>query len=273
MKHAIRYWRDYLWSLREGLRQKEVFDQVQAYCMFLGYPRSGHTLHGALLNAHPDIVVAHELDAFSYLEGRISRNQLYALLLRRDHWFVESKNLQWSDFDYHVSNQWQGRFRKLKVIGDKKGGASTSRLQQSPHLLSKLRDLVQVPIRIIHVVRNPFDNIATIARRGELSIKEAMERYFSLASTNARLLESSSPVESVTLRHEDMVAKPEENLARLVDFVGLEADQPYLSDCARIVFTKPSRSRNQVQWNDGLVDVIQAQIERHSFLRGYTFES
>ena len=58
-------------------------------------------------------------------------------------------------------------FCSLKVIGDKKGG-HTSKVLINPnnmHRLEVLSQLVQVPMKFIHVVRNPFDNISTMTLR------------------------------------------------------------------------------------------------------------
>ena len=55
----------------------------------------------------------------------------------------------------------------LKVIGDKKGGR-TSQILINPDkvsILEEIRQVVQVPMKFIHVFRNPFDNIATILLR------------------------------------------------------------------------------------------------------------
>jgi hypothetical protein len=57
----------YLRSAYHGMLHGKLFDQVQSYCMFVGHPRSGHTLIGALLDAHPHIVIAHELNALRYV--------------------------------------------------------------------------------------------------------------------------------------------------------------------------------------------------------------
>ena len=35
--------------------------------MFIGYPRSGHSLIGSLLDVHPNAIVAHELDALKFV--------------------------------------------------------------------------------------------------------------------------------------------------------------------------------------------------------------
>ena len=54
-----------------------------------------------------------------------------------------------------------------KVIGDKKGGGTSEILfnQTTLNILEEIRYVVQVPIKFIHVTRNPFDNIATILLR------------------------------------------------------------------------------------------------------------
>lgn len=37
----------YLASYYKGRENREIFDNVQTYCMFIGYPRSGHSLVSA----------------------------------------------------------------------------------------------------------------------------------------------------------------------------------------------------------------------------------
>ena len=58
-----------------------LFSDLETYCMFLGYPRSGHSLVGALLDAHPDVIIAHELDVLKYIGEGCGRPQIYSLLL------------------------------------------------------------------------------------------------------------------------------------------------------------------------------------------------
>ena len=55
----------------------------------------------------------------------------------------------------------------LKVIGDKQGGNTALALHQLGNLsiLEDINQVVQVPIKFIHVHRNPFDNIATMMLR------------------------------------------------------------------------------------------------------------
>ena len=52
----------------------------------------------------------------------------------------------------------------LQVIGDKKGGGTTMELTEKPHMFSILKELnetVGIPLKFIHVIRNPFAVIST----------------------------------------------------------------------------------------------------------------
>ena len=240
--------------------------------MFIGQARSGSTLVGALLTAHPEVAIAHELDALKYVQRGISRNQLFALLLRHDRMFIEH-GAHAQEFHYLVPNQWQGRFQKLKVIGDKRAAKTSMRLRESPELLGRLRDLVQLPLRMVHLVRNPFDNITTMSRRSGQSLPQTIDRYFVQTDGNARLVQTCDRSELITMRHEDLIARPKENLKRLVEFIGLRADEQYLNDCAGILYEAPSKTRQKVAWTEELIDQVQSRIAKYPFLQGYTFET
>ncbi|HEX2098611.1 MAG TPA: hypothetical protein VHF46_06105 [Rubrobacteraceae bacterium] len=53
----------------------------------------------------------------------IRRTPDYELLLDDSRSFTQ-RGGEWNSYDYEVSQQWQGRFDELRVIGDKKGGYS-----------------------------------------------------------------------------------------------------------------------------------------------------
>ena len=58
--------------------------QVRSFCLFIGYPRSGHSLVGSLLDAHPDIAIAHEVNVLGLVAGNdLDRRTLFHTLLRR----------------------------------------------------------------------------------------------------------------------------------------------------------------------------------------------
>jgi hypothetical protein len=266
----------YVRSAFGGWRHRRLFAGVETYCMFIGYPRSGHSLVGSLLDAHPDAVIAHELDALKYLRGGFGRTQIYELILQNDRAFTERGRLaSTGDYEYLVPNQWQGRWGRLRVIGDKRGGRSTLRLADRPELLTRLQRVVGVPVRLVHVIRNPFDNIATITRRAGRrgSLAGSVTEYFRAVDVNVRLRQAIGPGCVLDLRHEDLIDAPAPTIEKLVRFVGLSVPPGYVEDCASILFSSPRRTRHDAPWTGELRADVQRRIDAFDFLAGYSFES
>lgn len=260
------------------LRYRRYFDQPQVFCLFIGYPRSGHTLIGSLLNAHPEMCIAHELNILKYVARGHSRDRLYAKLIGRDKWFSARRNI-WTGFSYKVPGQWQGTFRNLKVIGDKKGGRSSRALTENPELLDRLQETLGIPVRLIHIVRNPFDNIATRARGGSDKNKEAtpedlkreIDRHFREVETISRIRQEGR-YEMYEARHEDFLEEPARHLAEMCRFLGVEASDDYLEACTGIIRRSRHKSRHKVEWTQQAIDDIRRRMEPYDFLRHYTFD-
>lgn len=259
----------FLTSLVTARRDRPRFADVQFYGMFVGYPRSGHSLVGSLLDAHPDAVIAHELGALRLFRAGFRRDQIYSLILRRDTQFTAAGRQ--TRYDYAVPGQWQGRFRTLRVIGDKKGAQSTRILDAHPHVLDRVRDTVAVPLRVVHVVRNPFDNISTMAERAGSTLSGAADAYFSLADGVEGMRRRLDHAEILDMRHEDLIAHPATTLARLATFMELEADRSWIEACAGILFASPRRTREQAPWTDELVASTLARMAERPLLRDYRF--
>ena len=218
------YWRSWFNSLRPNPAERAL----ERYCMFLGNPRSGHTLIGALINAHPEMVLSNELDALAFIEAGYSRRQLFWLIHERDRWFARTGS-RWEGYAYKVPGQWQGKFENLRVIGDKKASRSTLWLEYDLSLLAALEARVQLPLQIFHIIRNPFDNITTMARKSDSgSLDNAIAFYFKICRTAQAVAAIRTSTDFMTVRHEAFIADPEVTLQRMCAFLGLEANANYL---------------------------------------------
>ena len=257
-------------SLLGGLSDRTAFADVRTFCLFVGYPRSGHSMVGSLLNAHPDVVISHELDALRYVDCRFRRDQLFHLILERDRAFAAAGRSVKRGFDYNVPDEWQGRYRKLLVIGDKRGNSSIRRLDKRPQVLDRLRNTVGVDVRIIHVVRNPFDNITTMASRAGCGLDKAIDRYFRSCEAIERM-EAIAPGEVFDTSHEALIADPAGCLAELCAFLGVEASSDYLEHCASVVYHNPSRTRSTGEWTPERIKLVERRIAQLPFLDGYSY--
>lgn len=256
-----------LWSALARRRYRDEFNRVSAFALFVGYPRSGHSVVGAMLNAHRHAVISHELDAPRLILDGCRRDELYSRILSRAAWFNLRGNT--SNYRYQIRDQWQGRFETLRVIGDKGGGWAAEWLGKHPDLRRRMRDTVGVPLRLIHVVRNPFDNIAAIAQWHQLTLDQSIDFYFSHCETTTTLVDDP---EVFTIRHENFIRAPVEALSALTEFLGLDAEPDYVEACSSIVFARPTESRRRAAWLPAQVSEVARRARKYPFLEGYEFE-
>jgi hypothetical protein len=271
-RQVVRIGGAYLGSLAAGFQERDLFKQVQTYCMFIGYPRSGHSLVGSLLDAHPDMVIAHELDALGFVQNGFRRSQLYALILNNSR-EIAAKGREQTGYSYRIPNQWQGRFRRPQVLGDKRGMTSMSRLQRRPQLLDTLQRVVRDPVRFVHVVRNPFDNISTMAKRRSFTLETAADIYFGLSETVATVKRRVGDTRVIDVRHEAVIGDPKGAVKEMCAFLGVTPPDDYLDDCAGIVYASPHRSRLEAPWTPELKESVQRRIDRYAFLEGYGWDA
>jgi hypothetical protein len=262
----------YLRSLLASVPQSGLFDEVGTFLIFVGYPRSSSTLVASLLNAHRNTVISHEVNALRLVRWRFSRRQIFASILERDRWF-ERRGRQWSGYEYAVPNQWQGRFERLLVIGDKRAAGTSMRLGSHPELLDRLRATVRVPLMVVHVLRNPFDNISTMAVRGGTTLDAAAATYFRMCDGVEVMRRSVNADEWLDVRHDDFVCDPAAELLKICKSLDIEADPDYLDDCSRVVWTGVKRTRLDQPWPDELVDYVNQQQKPYPWLKGYGFDS
>ena len=153
------------------------FSKVKMFLLCIGYPRTGSTLIGSLLDAHPHVVIANEYN----LVGRwneIARHNPSRDYIFNELWensvkmSTDSKKRRAKDnyfyFSYFVPGLWQGKYDDhISVMGDKKCGGTTRGLSVDKMRFTDLLHKIATPIKFIHIVRNPFDTIATMTLRAK----------------------------------------------------------------------------------------------------------
>jgi Sulfotransferase domain len=258
----------FLTSLWHTTRKRHLFDDVKAYVLFIGYPRSGHSLVGFLLDAHPDVVVASQTSAHRYFRHGFSARQTFYCILENSR-KVARIGRGWRPYSYDVPNQWQGRFARIQVIGESTG---LTRLRRNPSLLKVFREkLNPVELKLIHVIRNPYDNISTMKKRSQETLPESIERYFSMCEVVEQIKRLGPPGVVCDLKHETLIADPRSVLQYLCTFLGLSAEASYYDDYASIIYKSPHKTRNDGGWNQKLIDSVQQRMRPFSFLDGYSY--
>ena len=269
--HGLHQWASLYVRSAVGARKNPSFADLSVFCFFIGYSRSGHTLIGTTLNAHPEVVISHELDAVRFVRHGFRRSQLFSLILQRDQHFG-NMGRTWSGYAYDIPGQYQGRYERLRVIGDKRARSSVLQIAHQPELLDRMRREMSVPLRVIHVTRNPFDNIATEARRHKMSLTQATGWYEEICRAVAAVRPLLGSDELLDVRYETFAADPRNTLAEICRFLGVEPDAGYLDACAGIVWPSTNRTRDAVEWSSAERGGVDRLIDTYGVLGTYSFD-
>jgi len=260
------------------------FSGLECFCLFIGHPRNGSSILGGLLDAHKHIVISHELNVLMGIKSK-SKGPLFQSIYNNAHMNSTKGRVQ-SGYKCGVPGAWQGKDDGIHVIGDKKADWTASLLFEDPNKLDDLKELVGVPVKFIHTVRNPFDTIATIARRKENDKDYTMTKgssknmeggiigyYFDVILKGVEETKKKIPKEDwIEAHNEDLIHSPKLELKRIVEFFGLKASKDYLNKCAKVVRRKPHKTRIGFNWKSPHIKEIERRMEKYDYLHRYTFK-
>jgi hypothetical protein len=268
--------RRYVTSYVGSQISSSAYSQIKNLCFFIGHTKSGGTMIGSLLDAHPNVMIADEIDLLKYIQAGFNREQIFHLLVkgsRREEMKGRITARRLTPYSFMVPGQWQGRYESLFVIGDSKAGFSTNRLAIDTDLFQRLQAVMgSVGIRIIQVIRNPFDPISAMILRSGRSHASAIEEYFQYCDNLVTLRKKIDPDFLLSQRYEDFIQEPENHLKRLCLFLGIEAGENFIRDCVSILYESPEKSRRLVEWDENWKEMVISRIADVDFLEGYTFE-
>ena len=284
-----------------------VVDKIKTFIFFLGHARSGHSIVGSILDAHPHIVIAHEAKLFTkmmenlphYHHKSVIFNELWnnsyrssVVGLRTE----EGKAIK-KGYTLSIDGLYQGTYLSpLQVIGDKDGGKTAAMFLRNPQnwhkVFSKIKSAVDIPIKVIHVIRNPYDNIATmliyktsglkitevkhsdqVHTLDSTSVKKMTDKYFMLFQAIQDAKEKYS-LDLLEVHGKDLIDNPKDSILKMCHYLEVSCSESYLEICANKLFPSESKTRHKIKWNEHLVSYVQQYIMKYDSLkRYYTLDS
>lgn len=262
------------WIARvESNRHPGTFENLETVGLFVGHVKSGGTLLGAMIDAHPDAVMADDVDVLDFLARGYQRDELLHVLARnarREAMKGRVTARRLGPYSVAIPHQWQGRHRVVRVIGASRAGPTTRRLGTDRHHLERLRFFSRpARLRFVHMVRNPLDPIGAMVRRGQRSVEEACFDYAAQSARLDRIRSWLGPEELLTVHYEGLVAAPRHTISGVTDFLGLTSNSGHSAACAALVERGWPGERDLVDWSPSQLDRVRSVVESHSFLARY----
>ena len=278
---------------------------LRTFVLFVGFGKTGHSIVGSLLDAHPDIIIAHEYSALKDISKAFTSQKdwllkLFNRLYENSHravmegWRSETNDKKGYNLGVTTGKSWQGRFRQLRVIGDKSGFKTVKEhltdQNRSSCLVKELNRTLGVPVVGIRMVRNPYDTIVTrvlIANGGTNGLKRAKNTNLSRSSAAAldaqmrtvfqQMLQASRvasqlPIPIHTMHLVDLINQPRSVMRELCEVVQVECYSDYLDSCEDKVFKNLSKTRSLVQWSQKQIETVAKIMKRYPEYSRYSFD-
>ena len=260
-------------SKTELSQYQEYLNNVREAVFTVGFNRSGSSLIGDLLSAHPNIVMDNESGIIRrYMNGEFtSRESLLSFIIKHDMDRGIKKN--------YVAGQYQQHYDcNIEVVGDKHSPHNTVSLTKTEsNTLEELEKFIKLPIKLLFNVRNPYDMVASMVnsipdwRQSQSEKTEKAISFFTHRSAdNMKLIDQVSADRIFMIRLEDFIASPAKMLANICDFLGVAKTPEYLSSCTEVTYKMPNKSRDTLDWNEEHQKKIDALIEKYEFFNGYS---
>lgn len=229
-------------------------DRVERVCLFVGYPRSGHSLVGSLIDSHPQAAVSHEQDLLADWRSGMGWPELGFAVLKNCREQALRGRVQ-SGYSYALPNQ--GKTESPVVLGDKKGGRTATYLLRQPDLLHRFQETTPWPIYLIHVLRDPRDNIATMSIMHEIPLEKAMASYWQRSEAVAALKHDWPAGRFLDIHLEKLLLNPDGQIARLFEFLALPLDGIPGEQIGELLFDNPKQTRGLVDWSSCYSELTQ----------------
>ncbi|MFW5890974.1 MAG: sulfotransferase, partial [bacterium] len=197
------------------------FKDLQYVCLIIGANRSGSSLLRAIIDAHPNAMIAHELGRNDIYEDIYSSNIKKEEVFYK--WYQNALNkrpvsqrliydkktgkIKKSIYNNTIENSSQGNCDTLKVIGDKSGPWIAKKINDDLKFVKKLDSFFGITVKYINIVRNPLDNI--------MSMKLAhhdYKKYFYWCNGPLEISKNVNPNNYMDLYLEELIDYPVDSL-------------------------------------------------------------
>ena len=306
--NLLRYHRDsrFVKAAREkGFKKlpNQVSSNVTTFLYFVGPIRSSHSIIGTYIDAHEHVAVA---DEFNFFGQSITKPNLFQAkhdvvdALWEGSWLASNGGFRdetFKGYQLKVPSLLNGQYRnKLDLVGDKIGYLTVEAYSKNKKKFSAvLRKLHEwFAVKVIFVVRNPFDNIATLTLYDHIAsvigVKSRASDYVTkFKDINAcfnrseNLLDSPKVLAAATSKYikwivethqmiselrpdlevvqiSDFIRSPKASMRNLCSFLNLFCSEEYLEAVAAKTFKSESKSRYSIRWNREIYNKIEQMI-------------
>lgn len=272
----------------------------EKFLLFFGYPRSGSSLFGSIIDANDEAIIANEYDVFNRWQSQhLTREPMFRGLVENAGICAAAGRKQAGyDYSIHAGGLRALASKSVRVLGDKKAGATTL----WAHILGReevraLQEAVGAPLQVVHVRRNHYNIMVShfLARSEEGGAAQQQWNKAHDAASHEEL--SAHPLDTTELglaghlnstamyilnlmRYNAQAAvwakeeqwgwhdtslellqrDPRKEVEALCSTLHLDCAEAYVQATTAIVRRAEHASRDEIVWPKAVVEMVEASV-------------
>jgi hypothetical protein len=214
------------------------FDTLQHYVIFMRYKRSGSALLVNLIDAHPQAVFVRNEEMFGKFKEYESPNHIYNHLYNRS---ARYRNRPFSANGYKYPIEGVGSAHDPIIIGHKSSTRRYIPIAEDEQNLHGFQAAVNLPLKFLHLVRSPYDQVNARWqqkewRRKNAPLDEIIAHVREQTSANWKMYQMSEGWGDYhQVHYEDIQNQPLITMAKVCTFLGLPLLEDHLDNCRKLV--------------------------------------
>lgn len=251
-------------------RSPSALDHIATMCVLIGHTKSGGSLLGAMLDAHPSVVFGDEVDVLELCSAGFTPDQIFRTLERSasreaTRGRVTARRLG----GYSLSMPgWQGLHDRPTVAGVSRAGPTTRVLADSERVLEDfLGTFTDHRVVALHVVRRPHDSVAAMVLRSGRSLEDAIADYTEQCVRLEHLRDRLPDV--FTVHYRELIESTSEAMTRILEHLSVEVIDSHIESCVSLIDSGMTPESELVDWDVPAMDALSAVAQRFDFLEPY----
>lgn len=251
-------------------RSPSAFDHIDTMCVLVGHTKSGGSLLGAMLDAHPSVIFGEEVDVLELCSAGFTPDQVFRTLERsaaREAMRGRVTARRLGGYSLSIPG-WQGRHDRPTVAGVSRAGPTTRVLGTSEEVMKQfLATFIDHRVVALHIVRRPHDSVAAMVLRSGRHLDDAIADY---AAQCVRLEQLRDHLPNVlTVHYEDLIESTSKVLTRILDHLSVEVIDPHIESCMSLIDPARTAESELIDWDTSAMEAMQAVSQRFGFLEPY----
>jgi hypothetical protein len=240
---------------------------LRTFCCFIGFGKSRTKLVSAILDSHPQVVMADEGNFIKdFVADKIkSKDDAINYIVGVSEQYNTKKKSTYRIADSHQG----GSFTTLKVIGDRNPYETMRKINKNPDIIGNLSGICNSNIRFIQCIRNPFDWFTLQLKHHNVTFDKLLKMFDARMERSVGLAigDDKDICDTLYIDIQKLVDDPKSNISKMMKFLGLTSYKSFMDKAIQVIHPEEDIECSIIEKDQ--IDMLNSVLGKYEVLKEY----